>query len=336
MVQLGMIGTGDWGKNLLRNFAQLAGVRLAVVCDLDPARLEYVRTNYPEVNTTTQAAELFRDNSLEALVIASSAKTHYALARQALLAGKDVLVEKPLALHYTEAEELIKIAEEKQRILMVGHLLRYHQAVEKIKSLIRSGELGEIYYIYTQRLNLGRVRQDENALWSFAPHDFSVVLYLLEEEPLSISAQGAAYLQKGIQDLVFVNLRFRNHKTAHIHLSWLDPHKIRKITVVGSKKMLVFDDMEPTEKVRLYDKGAQKQTSYDSYAEYVSLRFGDVIIPYLKLSEPLRNECQHFVECVRTRQAPLTDGREGLRVVRLLEAAQQSMDQDGILVPMSR
>lgn len=335
MIQLGIIGAGDWGKNHIRNFAQLPGVRLVKVCDLDAKRLKYVQDNYPQVATTDKSEELLTDQSLAGLVITSSAKTHYALAKAALLAGKDVLVEKPLSLHAREAEELIKIARDKKRILMVGHLLRYHPAVNKIKEFITSGELGEVYYIYTQRLNLGKIRQDENALWSFAPHDFSVALYLLDKEPISVSAQGSVYLQKGIQDVVFVNLVFPDHKMVHVHISWLDPHKTRKITVVGSKKMLVFDDLEPTDKIKLYDKGAEKQVSYDTYAEYISLRFGDVIIPHLKLSEPLRDECLHFVKCVRERQSPLTGGEEGFKVVRVLEAAQQSMEQAGIPVKLT-
>jgi predicted dehydrogenase len=332
MVQIAVIGAGDWGKNHIRTFAQLPDSKLVAVCDLDQNRLKYVQANYPQVKATTQINDIMNDKAIEAVVIASSAVAHYSLTKMALLAGKDVLVEKPLTLKASESEELIQLADKNKRILMVGHLLLYHSAVEMIKKYIQSGELGDIYYVYTQRVNLGKIRHDENALWSFAPHDFSVILHLFGEEPESVAAQGFTYLQKNIQDLVFVNLSFRNHRMAHVHISWLDPHKIRRLTIVGSKKMLVFDDVESTDKIKIYDKGAEKQAAYENYAEYISLRFGDVTIPYLKLNEPLRNESAHFIDCVKTRKTPLTDGKEGLKVVKLLESAQKSMEQGGIPV----
>jgi len=212
---------------------------------------------------------------------------------------------------------------------MVGHLLIYHPVVDRLKEMVASGELGRLYYIYTQRVNLGVIRQDENALLSFAPHDLSVILHLLEEEPIAVTAYGESYIQKGIEDVVFLGLQFNDGKVANIHLSWLDPHKLRKITIVGSKKMVVFDDMETSEKLKVYDKGV-KNLSYDTYGEYLSLRFGDITIPGIKMAEPLRAEAEHFIQSIESRKEPKTGGRDGLKVVKILMAAQQSLKKKGI------
>ena len=245
-----------------------------------------------------------------------------------MLADKDVLVEKPMALNTKDAEEMLRIAEMRKRILMVGHLLIYHPVVDRLKEMVTSGELGRLYYIYTQRVNLGVIRQDENALLSFAPHDLSVILYLLEEEPVAVTAHGESYIQKGIEDVAFVSLRFSDGKMANIHLSWLDPHKLRRITIVGSKKMVVFDDMEASEKLKVYDKGV-KNLSYDTYGEYLSLRFGDITIPSIKIAEPLRAEAEHFIQSIESRKEPKTGGRDGLKVVKILMAAQESLKKKG-------
>ncbi|MEO8631259.1 MAG: Gfo/Idh/MocA family oxidoreductase, partial [Betaproteobacteria bacterium] len=226
-------------------------------------------------------------------------------------------------------EELIEIAQRRERILMVGHLMEYHPVINRLRELIVSNELGEIYSMYNQRVNLGIVRADENALWNFAPHDVSSILYLLGKEPSDVSARGQCYLRRGIEDVVFMTLNFNDTSMANIHVSWLDPHKIRKITIVGSKKMAVFDDIEGTEKLRIYDKGAAHNTDYDTFAEYVTLRFGDITIPYVKMGEPLRLECEHFIECIRTRKQPRSDGHDGLRVVKVLDAAQRSLRRNG-------
>jgi predicted dehydrogenase len=263
-------------------------------------------------------------------VIATTASTHYDLCKAALQAGKDVYVEKPFVLYVSQAEELIRIAEQEGRILMIGHLLEYHPVMKQLKRLIDSKALGDIYYIYNQRVNLGTVRGDENALWNFAPHDISSVLYLLGKEPSDVSARGQSYLQRGIEDVVFLTLNFDGQSLAHIHVSWLDPHKIRKITIVGSKRMAVFDDLESTEKLKIYDKSAEHNTDYDTFAEYITLRFGDITIPYMKIDEPLRLECLHFLECIRERKQPLSDGRDGLRVVKVLDAAQRSLQKNGV------
>lgn len=329
MIEVAVVGIGGWGKNLARNYAQIPDANLRYVCDLDQAKLDQATRQYPGTRMTRSYDEVLADPALNAVVIATTAPSHYALCKQALLAGKDVYVEKPFVLTVAEAEELIRLGEQHQRIIMVGHLLEYHPVVNRLKDMIRNGELGQVYYIYAQRLNLGTVRGDENALWNFAPHDISSILYMLGREPTDVSARGQCYLQKEIEDVVFLSLNFGDAAMAHIQVSWLDPHKTRKITIVGSRKMAVFDDLEANEKLRVYDKGAQVSTDYDSYAEYVGLRFGDILIPYIKVGEPLRLECLHFLECVRTRRRPVSDGYDGLRVVKVLDAAQRSLKANG-------
>jgi predicted dehydrogenase len=329
MVEVAVVGIGGWGKNLARNYSQMPEANLRYVCDLDQAKLDQAARQYPGTTLTRNYQELLDDKELQAVVIATTAPVHFPLAKQALLAGKDVYVEKPLTLDVAHAEELTRLAGEHKRILMVGHLLEYHPVVNRLKDMIRNGELGQVYYIYAQRLNLGTVRGDENALWNFAPHDISSILYMLGQEPTDVSARGQCYLQKDIEDVVFLSLNFANKAMAHIQVSWLDPHKTRKITIVGSRKMAVFDDLEANEKLRIYDKGAQVSTDYDSFAEYVGLRFGDILVPYIKVSEPLRLECLHFLECVRTRRKPISDGQDGLRVVKVLDAAQRSLELNG-------
>src|SRR5437667_9900905 len=328
-VRAAVVGAGEWGTNHARTFAQLNDAQLVSVCDLDEGRLTHVRAQHPGVKTTTRYQDIVQDRALEAVVIASLAAQHYGQARAALEAGKHVLVEKPMTLQATEAEDLVRLARRASRCLMVGHLLLYHPAVTKMKTLLDSGEVGDLFYLYSQRLNLGRVRKDENALWSFGPHDVAVALHLFGAEPEIVTAKGEAYLQKGIVDVVFVTLHFPHKRMAHIHLSWLDPHKTRRTTMVGSRKMVVFDDMEPTDKVRIYDKGVDVRPQSVSYEDYLHVRFGDVLIPHIGTAEPLRLECEHFLDCVRTGATPLSDGAHGLRVTRILAAAQKSLELDG-------
>jgi predicted dehydrogenase len=328
-VEVAVVGLGGWGKNLARNYAQIPDANLRYVCDLDQSKLDQAAKQYPGAQLTTDFGTLLADPALEAVVIATTAPSHFTLARQALLAGKDVYVEKPFVLEVPHADELIAHARERQRVLMVGHLLEYHPVVIKLRDMIRSGELGQVYYIYAQRLNLGTVRGDENALWNFAPHDISSILFMLGMEATDVSARGQCYLQKGIEDVVFLDINFGDRAMAHVHVSWLDPHKTRKITIVGSRKMAVFDDLDANEKLRIYDKGAQFNTDYNSYAEYVSLRFGDITVPYIKFMEPLQLECKHFLDCVRTRRTPVSDGADGLRVIKVLDAAQRSLRMNG-------
>ena len=328
MVTLGQVGLGYWGPNLLRNFNGLAQARVKVCCDLDEAALRRVGSQYPGMTITTDYGELLGDPEIEAVIVTTPTPAHYELAKAALLTGRHVFVEKPIALAVAEAEDLVALAEERSRVLMVGHLLMYHPAVTRLKQMVDGGELGEIYYLYASRLNLGQVRRSENAMWSLAPHDISVALHLLGEEPVAVAAQGLTYLQPGIPDTVFLTLRFASGRAAHVHVSWLDPHKVRRITVVGSQKMAVFDDVDSTEKLRIYDKGVQRPT-YDSYGDALSLRFGDISIPRIDMREPLRLECQHFIDCIVNGQTPLSDGHNGVQVLRVLEAGQRSLEQGG-------
>lgn len=336
-VSLALVGTGDWGANLLRNFASLPGARVAAVCDADPVRLERAKKVVPGAIAVSDARALLDVPGLEAVVIAAPAAAHAPLARLFLEAGQDVYVEKPFTLDVADAEELVAIAERGKRVLMVGHLLKHHPAVKKLKAMIDAGEMGEVRYVYSQRVNLGKVRSDENALWSFAPHDLSVMLYLLGDEPVDVSARGQAFLQPGIEDVVFTYLRWADGRMAHAHVSWLDPHKLRRFTVVGSKRMAMFDDMEPSEKIKVYDKGVDtkdhpggsSEGSFVDFARAHTVRQGDIWIPKLDGAEPLKLECQHFVECVRSRATPLTDGRDGLTVVKVLAAAQASLRLQG-------
>jgi len=334
MITVAVIGVGGWGKNLARNYHEIPDCRLKYICDLDPEKLARLSQQLPGTNATSDLEAVLDDYEVQAVVIATPGPTHYALCKRALEHGKDVYVEKPFVLQVEHAEDLIEIARRQQRVLMVGHLLEYHPVINQLRELIQNNELGDIYYIYTQRLNLGTVRRDENALWNFAPHDISAILYLLNREPTDVCARGQSYLQRGVEDVVFMTLNFADKSMAHVHVSWLDPHKVRKLIIVGSRKMAVFDDVEGTEKLRIYDKGAAQNADYNSFAEYVSLRFGDVLIPYVKVAEPLRLECQHFLECVRTRQQPRSDGHDGRRVTKVLDAAQRSLRMNGLPVSL--
>ncbi|MBN1794160.1 MAG: Gfo/Idh/MocA family oxidoreductase [Candidatus Omnitrophica bacterium] len=334
MVTIACIGAGNWGKNLIRNFSELPEARLKWICDVNENRLREMQRLYPSVRLTTRSEEIFRDPEVDGCIIASSARTHYALAFDALSAKKHVFIEKPMTLNSGDARELITLAATQDVRLMVGHLLLYHPAVQKLQNLIQKKELGDIFYIYSQRVNLGQVRSDENALWSFAPHDISVILYLLGETPDNVSARGGSYLRSGIHDVVFVHMHFPDGKTAQIQLSWLDPHKERKLTIVGSQKMAVFDDMQPAEKIRVYDKGANIPKEYDSYGDAITLRFGDIVIPRVNMTEPLKIECQHFLDCIQQSLDPISDGTNGLHVVRILEAAQISLEKNGVPVDL--
>lgn len=335
MLKVAVVGAGAWGKNLVRIFYRLKGVEFSHCCDPDPMTREMIVRDYPGVVPVERIEDILTDSSIDAVVVASSAPTHYPIAKDALEAGKHVYVEKPLALSAANADELVALAKARHLKLMVGHLLLYHPVVNYLKKLVDSGDLGDLFYVYSQRVNLGKIRQDENALWSFAPHDISVILYLLDQLPVSVSARGESYLQTGVEDVVFVNMKFPDRKMAQLQVSWLDPHKIRKITLVGSKKMVVFDDVESAEKLKIIDKGVTG-VSYDSYGDSLTLRFGDINIPHISMTEPLRVECQHFIDCIVEDKQPLSDGSDGARVVRILEAAQQSMDNDGTPVIIAK
>jgi predicted dehydrogenase len=334
-LQIAVVGCGYWGPNLIRNFARVRDGRLVAFCDQDPARLEAAGRDHPAVARVQEYDALLDDPAIDAIAIATSAATHYRLAKKALLSGKHVYVEKPICLRAADAADLVTTAARQERLLMVGHLLEYHPAIEFLKGYIDAGCLGAVRYVYSQRLNLGQVRHDENALWSLGPHDIAVAHFLLGERPQAVCAVGQSYLQSGIQDVVFLTIKYPGEKLAHVHVSWLDPHKTRKLTVVGSLQMAVFDDMEPAEKVRLYDKGVDPPSlAGDDPAAGMKLRFGDICIPRLPGGEPLLAECQHFVDCIRDGRAPRSDGLDGLRVVQVLEAAERSLREGGHPVPI--
>ncbi|HZC28714.1 MAG TPA: Gfo/Idh/MocA family oxidoreductase [Gaiellaceae bacterium] len=321
MTKVGLAGLGYWGPNLARNFDELA--ELSWLRDLSAESRKRFASRFPDARITGEFDELLADDSLDAVVVATPVVTHFELAKRALEAGKHVLVEKPPALTGAEAEELVATAEEAERVLMPGHLLLYHPAVTRLKELIASGELGEVLYVYGNRQNLGQIRKDENALWSLGVHDLSVILHLLEEEPSEAWARGESFLTEGVEDVVFCYLRFPSGKVAHMHLSWLDPHKMRRMTVVGRDKMAVFDDMELDRKLTIYDKGPVERA--ETYGEWVT-RTGDIYSPKIPNAEPLRLECEHFLGLVRGADDPLQAAREGLAVVRALEQLQASLE----------
>lgn len=321
-VRVGVVGLGHWGPNLARNFAALRGCELAWLCDSSEEVRQRWASTFPQARVSADIQQLLDDPQLNAVVLATPVPTHAALAAAVLQAGKHCFVEKPLAQTVVDAQQAIDAASSAGKLLMVGHLLEYHPAVVSLKQIVTSGELGTLYYLYGNRLNLGVLRSDENALWSLGAHDVSVVLALLDEEPVECFARGESYVRPGVEDVVFCYMRFASGAAAHLHLSWLDPHKERRLTIVGSRRMATFDDMALEGKVTVYDKGFDEDVR--SWGEYLA-RSGDIHSPQIANTEPLRLECEHFVECIRTGTAPRSDGRSGLRVVRVLEALQRSL-----------
>jgi predicted dehydrogenase len=319
--RVGIVGLNYWGPNLARNFADLA--ELAWICDLDEELLERQSARYPSARASSSYADLLADATLEAIVVATPVPTHYALAKQALEAGKHVFVEKPPATRAAEMDELVELAGARDRVLMPGHLLLYHPGVLKLKELIDAGELGDVLCVYGNRQNLGIVRTNENALWSLGVHDLSVILYLLDEDPDVAVAHGRDFLTPGVEDVVFCYLRFPSGKIAHMHLSWLDPHKMRKLTVVGREKMVVFDDMELERKVTVYEKSPWKRAA--TYGEWQT-RSGDIFIPKIPTDEPLRLECAHFLELIAGGGDRARVAKDGARVVRALEMLTDSLN----------
>jgi predicted dehydrogenase len=349
-IKIALIGLGYWGPNLARTLAQVNGAELHTLCDMRAERLTQFGQQYPQTQSTSDYNAVLDNPAVDAIVLATPAHTHFELAKAALQAGKSVMVEKPLAETSAQCRELIALAEANKLTLMAGHVFIYNAAVRKIKEYIQSGELGQIYYIYSQRLNLGQVRQDVNALWNFAPHDLSILCYWLDAKPQQVIARGYSYIQPGIEDVVFLTLDFPGGIGAHVHISWLDPRKVRRMTVVGSEKMVVYDDVDADTRIMLYDKGITKKSNqptssaanlslgrYETFGEFqLLMRAGDVLIPKINFIEPLKLECQHFVECIQSGQRPITDGYDGLRVVETLEAAQRSLAQNGLRVPISQ
>ena len=331
-LKVAVVGAGNWGRNHVRTVAALPEAELAAICDLDAGVREAMARQYPATLVTDSAADAI--GAAEAVVIATPAASHLELARKALERGLPVLVEKPFALSVKEAEQMAEVAAKRGVAATVGHLLVFHPAVERLKAMIEAGELGRVYYLYSQRVNLGQVRPDENALWSFGPHDVSVALELLGEAPTRVTAHGKSYLQPGVEDVVFMTMEFASGVMAHVQMSWLDPHKERRLTVVGADKMVVFDDMQAREKLKIYDKGVDRPPDYASYGESLAVREGDISIPRIPMVEPLKAELRHFVRVARGEETPRADAESGVAVVRILEAASRSLDKGGALVDL--
>jgi UDP-2-acetamido-3-amino-2,3-dideoxy-glucuronate N-acetyltransferase len=324
--KLAVVGCGYWGKNLVRNFAQLRALR--VICDSNENSLNAQAALYPHVDVATDLDVILADNEIDAVVLATPAVLHYEQVKQALQAGKHVFVEKPLALHHNEGRELVELAEAKDLVLMVGHILEYHPAVALLKDIIQRGELGKINYIYSHRLNLGKVRQEENILWSFAPHDISVICSLIGAEPIEVNASGASYLQTDIADVTITNLSFASGVRAHIFVSWLHPYKEQKLVVIGDRKMAVFDDTAREGKLKIYDKGIEWRAGLP-----VPRQTAETTLFFDEL-EPLKLECEHFLHCIREHETPLTGGRSALRVLNVLEGCQISLNRGGIPIKL--
>jgi len=327
-VRVGIVGLGYWGPNIARALAATPGCELAWACDLDEANRARIAGRYPGTVLTDRLEDLLEDDALDAVVVATGAPSHHALGMRVLEAGKHAFVEKPLALTVADARALVDAAAARDRVLMVGHLLRFHPVFQELQRIVDAGDLGRVLYLYTNRLNFGKVRADENALWSLAPHDISLALALAGERPAEVSARGEAFLREGVEDVVFGYLHFPSGLVAHLHVSWLDPHKSRKLTVVGSEGMAVFDDTDAERKLTIYEK-ASSPSRFDTWGEFQALRTGDVKIPQVPNAEPLLQETTAFVEAIRRGAATVASGDEGLAVVEVLNALQASLEQGG-------
>jgi len=336
MLNVAMVGCGYWGPNLIRNFNSLPDCEVKLACDTDANRLTHMKKLYPHLETTDKYDHVAKNNDIDAVAIATPVRFHFEMAKKTLLAGKHTFIEKPMARSTQECEELIALAQERNLTLMVGHTFVYSLPVRKIKEIINSGELGEIQCISSRRLNLGLFQKDINVAWDLAPHDISIILYILNEAPVSVNCQGKAHFRPEIEDVTNMTLNFTNGAFALIQSSWLDPNKIRDMTFVGTKKMLVYDDIEPIEKIKIYDKRVKIPPHYDTFAEFqYSYHYGDMYAPYLKLVEPLKVECQHFLDCIKTGAKSESSGTEGLKVVQILEAATKSLKNGGSLVSIN-
>jgi predicted dehydrogenase len=334
-IKVGVIGCGYWGPNLLRNFSENETAELRWICDLDLQRVTAMGRRYPAAQTTTDYKSLLDDQSLDAVAIATPVGTHFSFAKEGLEAGKHVLVEKPLTASVGEAEQLIELADRHGLTLMVDHTFVYTGAVRKIKEIVQSGEIGDLLYFDATRINLGLFQDDINVVWDLAPHDLSIMDFVIARQPEAVTATGSCHIKMGIENIAYVMLRFPDEFIAHFHFNWLSPVKIRHTLLAGSSKMIVYDDIEPTEKVRVYDSGVTTRRSEDqldredAYRTLVSYRTGDVWVPKLDSTEALRYVCKEFLGAINEKRSPLTDGHAGLRVVRLLDAAQRSIDQGG-------
>lgn len=329
-INVAVAGCGYWGPNLIRNFRSLGGCRLKVMCDLNQQRLQHMRELYPDVQGSTDFDAVLADPEINAVAIATSVRLHHPMAKASLLSGKHTFIEKPMAASAEQCEELIEIAERQGLVLMVGHTFLYSPSVRKIREIVRSGDLGDIRYISARRLNLGLFQKDINVTWDLAPHDISIILYIMEEFPVTANCRGSAHVTPKVEDVTTLCLSFRNNRTAIIQSSWLDPRKVREMTIVGSKRMIVYDDVAQNEKLKIFDARVETPPHYDTFADFhYAYHYGDMYVPYIKQEEPLKVECQHFLDCIKSGAAPISGGKQGLELVRILEAASQSLQQSG-------
>ena len=332
---IGVLGCGYWGPLLVRNFRSLSGCHLKAVCDSNESRLKHLHGLYPEVEGMTDSEHFLNGIGLDAVVIATPVKYHYPLAKASLLAGKHTFIEKPMAASSAECEELIQIAERNGLVLMVDHTFLYSASVRKIAEIVEAGDLGDIRYINCRRLNLGLFQKDINVAWDLAPHDISIILYVLGEFPTAVNCQGNAHVTPHVEDVTNMSLTFRHKRFATIQSSWLEPRKIREMTIVGTRRMIVYDDLQTHEKLRIYDVRVERPPHYDTFAEFqYSYHHGDSYIPHIQQEEPLKAVCQHFVSCIENRTAPISGGPEGLELVRILEAASESLRANGASISL--
>ncbi|MGA2173968.1 MAG: Gfo/Idh/MocA family oxidoreductase [Verrucomicrobiota bacterium] len=328
--KVGVVGCGYWGPNLVRNFRSLPDCQLRMMCDISKDRLKHLTSLYPDVEGDVDYDHMLNGVGLDAVVVATSVKLHYPMAKAALLSGKHTFIEKPMATSSEQCSELVEIARQKGLVLMVGHTFLYSPAVRKIKEIVDRGDLGEIRYVCARRLNLGLFQKDINVAWDLAPHDISIILHLLEQFPISVNCRGSAHVTPGIEDVTSMSLTFKNDRSAIIHSSWLDPRKVREMTIVGSKRMIVYDDVALQEKIRVFDARVERPPHYDTFAEFhYAYHYGDTYSPYIKQEEPLKTECQHFLDCIQNGKEPLTNGARGTELVRILEASSQSLKLGG-------
>lgn len=335
-INIGIIGCGHWGPNFVRNFNGIKDTSVKYACDLNPDRLSHIRELYPSVITIRDYAHILNDPDIDAVVIATPANTHYRLSKESLLHNKNVLVEKPISLKINEAKELINAAKHNKKILMVGHTFKFNPGINKLRWLIQTQRLGKIFYIYSRRTNLGPLRRDVNAMWDLAPHDISIISYLLNSQPIDVTARGKKFLEHNLEDVIFMTLTYPRNVFVHVHVSWLDPRKVREIIVVGSKKMAIFDDLDTQTPVKVYDKTVVRKhfrQDYDSFEEFqMIIKDGKKSIPCVHFKEPLAIECGHFVDCIKRNITPLTDGKDGLSVLKVLIAIQKSLLNNGACI----
>jgi predicted dehydrogenase len=336
-VNVAVVGCGYWGPNLIRNFRSLPDCKLKAMCDLNQQRLKHLHQLYPEVEMSSDFDSLLKDPQIDAIAIATAVRFHFPMAKASLLAGKHTFIEKPMASSVEECQELIDLAEKNGLVLMIGHTFLYSPAVRKIRDIVRSGDIGDIRYICARRLNLGLFQKDINVAWDLAPHDISIILYIMDDSPVSVNCTGSPHVSGKIEDVTTMYLSFKKHRSAIIHSSWVDPRKVREMTIVGSRRMIVYDDVAQLDKLKIFDARVETPPHYDTFADFhYAYHYGDVYVPYIKQEEPLKIETQHFVDCINRKAQPLTSGEQGMELVRILEAASRSLKQSGSVVELER